>query len=188
MSPAPSRFAVFQALAAGQDVAQVRQQFGLSVEELQEIFQEAAKNYRQLEQGSWTLYSDGASRGNPGQAGAGIVLLDPAGEIRLQYGDYLGHATNNEAEYRALLLGLAKARELGLGRLEVKCDSELLVRQLNGIYRVKQPHLLKLWQEAQAALQRFSSWNIRHVPREMNSLADKMANRAIDRKGPVEVK
>jgi ribonuclease HI len=188
MSSAPSRFAVFQALAAGQDLVQVQQQFDLSAAELQKIFQEAAENYRELEQGTWTLFTDGASRGNPGQAGAGIVLIDPAGEIRLQYGDYLGIATNNEAEYRALILGLQKARELGLGKVEIRCDSELMVRQLNGSYRVKQPPLLRLWQEAQAALQRFAAHRIQHVPREMNSQADRMANRAIDRQGPVEVK
>jgi ribonuclease HI len=188
MSSGPSRFAIFQALAAGQDLMQVQQQFALRAAELQKIFQEVAGHYRELEQGTWTLFTDGASRGNPGQAGAGIILLDPAGEVRLQYGDYLGVATNNEAEYRALLLGLQKARELGLSKVEIRCDSELMVRQLNGSYRVKQPHLLKLWQEAQAELQRFAAHQIRHVPREMNSQADRMANRAIDRQGPVEVK
>jgi ribonuclease HI len=139
-----------------------------------------------LEQGTWTLYCDGASRGNPGPAGAGAVLADPRGEIRVRASQYLGVATNNVAEYRALLLGLQEARKLGVRKIRVFADSELLVRQLHGSYRVKAPHLLPLWQEASRELQKFEAHAVSHVPRQENSQADGLANLAIDRKPPTE--
>jgi ribonuclease HI len=182
MTEPTSKAAVFAALAQEPDLDRVRESFRLSPEELQDLFQEVAEHYRDLEQGTWTLYCDGASRGNPGPAGAGALLVDPLGEIRVQSGEYLGQTTNNVAEYRALLLGLKKAQDLGVRKLQVFADSELLVRQLNGSYRVKAPHLLPLWQAATKELQKFESHAISHVPREENSPADGLANRAIDRK------
>ena len=182
MADKTSKAAVFAALAQGPDLDRVRERFHLSREELQDLFKEVADRYRDLEQGTWTLYCDGASRGNPGPAGAGALLLDPLGQIRVQSGEYLGQTTNNVAEYRALLLGLKLAQDLGVRKLQVFADSELLVRQLNGSYRVKAPHLLPLWQAAQRELQKFEAHAISHVPREENSPADGLANRAIDRK------
>jgi ribonuclease HI len=179
-----SRADLFQALAQGESLDGIRRRFRLSPEELQELFREVADHYRKAEEGFWSLYSDGASRGNPGPAGAGFILLDPGGEIRAQAGHYLGVATNNVAEYRGLLLGLKAAHKLGILKLHVFSDSELLVRQLNGSYRVKAPHLLPLWREAQKELQKFQAHAITHVLREQNSGADALANRAIDRKSP----
>ncbi len=188
MAPLTSRAAVFAALAQGRDPDQVRRQFGLSEAGLRDLFQEAADYYRALEEGSWTLFCDGASRGNPGPAGAGAVLSDPGGEIRARLAEYLGLATNNVAEYRALLLGLKEALKLGVRKIRVLADSELMVRQLNGLYRVKAPHLLPLWQAAKKELQKFQTHAITHVPREENSQADTLANEAIDRKTANQVK
>ena len=181
-APPPSRAAVFAALAQGRDLDRVREGFGLTREELQALFKEAAEYYRGLEQGTWSLYCDGASRGNPGPAGAGAVLADPQGEIRARLTQYLEVTTNNVAEYQALLLGLKAARDLGVRRLRVFADSELLVRQLHGQYRVKAPHLLPLWRLAQNELQNFETYTISHVPRAENRLADELANQAIDQR------
>ncbi len=176
------RAAVFQALAAGRDLDEVREEFRLTPEQLRELFHDVADHFRDLEEGVWSLYCDGASRGNPGQAGAGAVLIDGCGDIRGQYGEYLGQATNNVAEYQALLLGLKMARQLGVKKMQVFADSELLVRQLNGQYRVKAPHLLPLYKAAQQALKAFEIHAITHVPREQNHLADRLANAAIDQR------
>jgi len=181
-APDPSRAAVFAALAQGRDLVLVREEFRLTREELQALFKEAAEYYRGLEQGTWSLYCDGASRGNPGPAGAGAVLADPQGEIRARLTQYLEVTTNNVAEYQALLLGLKAARDLGVRRLRVFADSELLVRQLNGQYRVKAPHLLPWWRLAQNELQNFETYTISHVPRAENRLADELANQAIDQR------
>jgi ribonuclease HI len=126
------------------------------------------------------LYTDGASRGNPGEAGAGIAILDEQGNELVSAGKYLGRCTNNEAEYRALLLGLAKCRELGKGRIKIHLDSELIVKQILGAYRVKHPNLIPLFQEATQRLSDFAWFSIRHVRREQNSRADQLANQAID--------
>jgi ribonuclease HI len=171
-------------LAEGDDLAQVRERFGLTQDQLQNIFQDAADYYYTQEEGVWSLYSDGASRGNPGQAGVGVVLVDPYGQIAVRNLEYLGQATNNVAEYRGLLLGLKMAKNLGIRKIKVYSDSELLVRQINGSYRVKKPHLLVLWQEAQRELQQFSAFEVIHVPRELNREADRLANEAIDQRTP----
>ena len=126
------------------------------------------------------LFSDGASRGNPGQAGAGIAVLDEEGYELVGTGKYLGHCTNNEAEYRALLFGLAKCGEFGRGKIKVHLDSELIVKQIRGDYRVKHPNLKPLFQEAMRKLSDFASFSITHVRREKNSRADELANQAID--------
>lgn len=126
------------------------------------------------------LYTDGAARGNPGPAAAGIVIEDDDGRMLWQEGRYLGETTNNVAEYRALLLGLQKASELGRGALVVRMDSELVVKQLEGSYRVKHPALIPLYRQALALCQSFQSWRAEHVPREQNSLADRLANQALD--------
>lgn len=135
-----------------------------------------------VEEGVWSLYCDGASRGNPGLAGAGVVLVAPHGEVRRLHKEFLGQTTNNVAEYRSLLLALKLARSLGIKRIRLYSDSELLVRQINGSYRVKQPHLLALWQEAQRGLRTFESFEVSHVPRELNHQADRLANQAIDQR------
>jgi ribonuclease HI len=127
-----------------------------------------------------TLRTDGASRGNPGPAGIGAVIeIDGTGE-QIELCAYIGEATNNVAEYRALLLALAEADKLSPASLTVRSDSELLVRQLNGEYRVKSSLLKPLYLEAVRRLRGFSSARILHVRREENAKADLLANRAID--------
>lgn len=126
------------------------------------------------------VYSDGAARGNPGPAGAGAVIVDPAGQVLARRGRFLGTTTNNVAEYKGLLLGLEAARELGAREIQVRADSQLLIRQLKGEYAVKHPGLKPLHAEALRLLGSFEKVDLEHVPREENKLADEMSNRAID--------
>lgn len=123
---------------------------------------------------------DGAARGNPGEAGCGAAIYDDTGAVVKELSRYLGHATNNVAEYEGLLLGLEALLELGRKKIVVQSDSQLLVRQLNGEYRVKDEKLKVLHQRALALLRQFDSYRILHVRREMNKLADRLANRGID--------
>jgi ribonuclease HI len=126
------------------------------------------------------LYTDGAARGNPGPAGAGAVIVNPDGHIVAKIGKFLGESTNNVAEYMGLILGLKRAKAMGIKELDVYSDSELLVRQLAGEYAVKADHLRPLHDEARALLGAFSTIQVRHIPREENAQADAMSNRAID--------
>jgi ribonuclease HI len=126
------------------------------------------------------LYTDGAARGNPGPAGAGAVILNPDGHIVAKIGKFLGESTNNVAEYMGLILGLKRAKAMGIKELEVYSDSELLVKQLAGEYQVKADHLRPLHDEAKVLLQGFSFIQVRHIAREENAQADAMSNRAID--------
>ncbi len=129
------------------------------------------------------LHVDGASRGNPGEAGFGVHVTAPDGsEVAGLFG-YLGKATNNVAEYQALLHGLRFALARGASSVEVFSDSELLVRQLEGRYRVKNAGLVPLHREAQGLLARFAKARVAHVPREKNRDADALANRALDERG-----
>jgi ribonuclease HI len=130
--------------------------------------------------GEWLLMVDGASRGNPGEAGSGAVIFDETGKTIRKLTRYLGRATNNVAEYEGLLMGLEEVLRLGGKRLRVESDSELLVRQLNGVYRVKDEKLSRLHQKAQALLRRLDAYRILHVRREQNRIADRLANQAID--------
>jgi ribonuclease HI len=126
---------------------------------------------------------DGGSRGNPGPAAIAAVVATPDGEIIEQRGERIGDATNNVAEYRALLLGLERARELGAKEVEVIGDSQLIVRQVNGEYRVKDEGLRPLHTKAQDALRDFDSWTVRDVRREDNEAADLLVNEALDSAG-----
>jgi ribonuclease HI len=126
------------------------------------------------------LFTDGAARGNPGPAGAGAVIISPEGHVVAKVGKYLGETTNNVAEYTGLILGLKRAKAMGLRELEVLADSELLVKQLSGEYQVKADHLRPLHDEARALIQGFDAIDVRHIPREENVAADEMSNRAID--------
>lgn len=127
-----------------------------------------------------TLFADGGSRGNPGPAASGAVLLDPAGELLEEIGAYLGVATNNVAEWTALILGLEAAAKRGIRRLAVRLDSELVVKQLRGEYRVKHEGLQPLHRRATQLLRAFGEVEIRHVPRKQNVLADRLVNRLLD--------
>ena len=128
----------------------------------------------------WLLTVDGAARGNPGEAGCGAVIYDENGTVVKELSRYLGRATNNVAEYEGLLMGLEALLQLGQKDIVVQSDSELMVRQLNGEYRVKDAKLKTLFDRAQHLLRQFRSYRILHVRREMNKLADRLANLGID--------
>lgn len=125
------------------------------------------------------LFIDGASRGNPGPAALGAVVQDGRGRAVAEIGEYLGETTNNVAEYQGLLRALREARTRGADEIEVFADSDLLVRQIKGTYRVKSPNLIPLHQQALGALAGFRQWRIAHIPRGRNAEADALANRAI---------
>src|SRR5262245_4085111 len=132
------------------------------------------------EQAEWLLMVDGAARGNPGEAGCGAVICDDGGRVVKELSRYLGRTTNNVAEYEGLLMGLEALIELGRKKIRVQSDSQLLVRQLNGEYRVKDEKLKLLYQRARTLLRQFDCYRILHVYREMNKVADRLANRGID--------
>jgi ribonuclease HI len=123
---------------------------------------------------------DGGARGNPGPAAIGAVVQSADGEILEERGERIGTATNNVAEYRALLLGIERAAELGASELELIGDSELIVRQVKGEYKVKDSTLRELHGEVKRALRPFEGWSIRHVRREQNAEADRLVNEALD--------
>jgi probable phosphoglycerate mutase len=127
-----------------------------------------------------TLFADGGSRGNPGPAASGAVLFADDGTSLAEVGEFLGVATNNVAEWKALLAGLAKARELGIDEIAIRMDSELVVRQVTGVYRVKHADLIPLATRAKSLLRDFRSVDIRHVPRKENTAADAVVNQVLD--------
>ncbi|HWO16919.1 MAG TPA: ribonuclease HI family protein [Solirubrobacterales bacterium] len=123
---------------------------------------------------------DGGARGNPGPAAIAAVVQDADGQVLQEKGEKIGRATNNVAEYRALLLGIEMAAALGASELELVGDSELIVRQVEGKYKVKDAALRNLHTEVKRALEPFESWSIRHVRREHNAEADRLVNEALD--------
>jgi site-specific DNA-methyltransferase (adenine-specific) len=129
-----------------------------------------------------TIHTDGACKGNPGDAGVGVVIKDETGTIIREIAEYIGRTTNNEAEYIALLVGLREAVLLEASEVLVKTDSELMARQLNGQYQVKSPKLINLYQEAVDVLRGFKKARIVHVMREENSRADALANEGVKKK------
>jgi ribonuclease HI len=126
------------------------------------------------------VHVDGGARGNPGPAAAACVITAPDGQLVDERAQLLGNVTNNVAEYRAVLLGLARARELGADEVEVIGDSELIAKQIQGLYKVKHPSMRPLYLEAMEALRAFDSWSIRTVPRAQNAEADALVNQALD--------
>ncbi len=126
------------------------------------------------------LRTDGASRGNPGPAAAGIVIKNEKGKTVAEFGARLGNMTNNEAEYRALLLGIERAVKLGATALVIQLDSELLIRQLEGQYRVRAGNLKPLHERTKRALANFPHVALAHVPRILNRRADELANEVLD--------
>jgi ribonuclease HI len=129
---------------------------------------------------------DGGARGNPGPAGFGVVVRDAAdGQELLTYGKFIGNATNNVAEYSGLIAGLTKALELSATSADVYGDSELVIKQMKGEYRVKNEGLRPLYEKATQLSRKFAGVKFTHVRREQNKLADKLYNRAIDKKGEV---
>jgi ribonuclease HI len=126
------------------------------------------------------VHVDGGSRGNPGPAAAASVVSTPAGEVLDEASELLGIVSNNVAEYRALLLGLARARAVGAEEVEVVNDSELIAKQVQGLYKVKHAAMRPLHGEAMSALRGFQTWRIRTVPRAQNAHADALVNAALD--------
>ena len=132
--------------------------------------------------GGWfTAHCDGGSRGNPGPAGYGAVIEDASGQVAARLSEFLGRQTNNYAEYKGLLAVLAWAVDHGVRRLRVVSDSELMVRQMKGIYKVKNPGLRPLWEEAQRLARQLDAFEMRHTLRGGNKEADQLANDAMDK-------
>jgi ribonuclease HI len=133
------------------------------------------------------IHVDGGSRGNPGPAGAGVVIRDEGGRLIYEAGYFLGRQTNNEAEYHALIRALERAGRRGNDAVAIHSDSELLVRQLTGDYQVKSARLAPLYHQVQVLLVRTARWSVRHVRREQNTRADELANLAMDKRRDVVV-
>ncbi len=129
------------------------------------------------------IYTDGGARGNPGPAGIGVLILDEKANVVAEISKYIGEATNNQAEYKALLAGLTKAKELGALEVEVFLDSELVVKQLNREYRVKDKDLAPLFVSVYNLILGFKKIIFKHIFREKNELADKLVNLALDKAG-----
>src|SRR4030042_1815318 len=125
------------------------------------------------------LYVDGSCSGNPGEGGAGVVVKDEHGKTIAYFKEYLGMVTNNRAEYQALILGLREALRLGIREVEVNLDSELVVNQVNGMYRVRDAQLKTLEEEVRRLLGRYSRWVVQYIPRENNREADRLAREAV---------
>jgi ribonuclease HI len=128
-----------------------------------------------------TAHVDGGARGNPGPAGYGVAIQDASGHSVAELSEYLGHHTNNYAEYQGLLAALRYAAENQIKALKVVSDSELMVRQIKGIYKVRHPELRKLYDQAQQLMRKLEYFEIRHALREHNQTADRLANEAMDR-------
>lgn len=134
---------------------------------------------------SATAWIDGASRGNPGPSGIGIVIQDERGKTLLEISEYIGeNLTNNQAEYHALVRALETSRERGIDEVEIRSDSQLLVRQMNGRYRVDSENLKDLHRRASELESGFKGVTYKHVSRDKNEAADRLANESINRKGP----
>ena len=129
------------------------------------------------------IHTDGASRGNPGKAGIGILIRNKDGQEVEEISEYIGETTNNVAEYKALITAARRALEFGAKDVVFKLDSELVVKQIYHKYSVKSPHLIPLYRELQDMLRKFRKWEVIHVPRGENSRADALANMGIDSTG-----
>ena len=135
----------------------------------------------------YIIYSDGGSRGNPGEAAIGVVIEEEGTTLKKEYSEYLGRATNNEAEYKAAIFGLRKLKQLVGGeklksaQVEVRVDSELLERQINGHYKVMEPELQKLFIELWNLRLDFSDIKFKHILRGKNAKADRLVNAALDK-------
>lgn len=127
-----------------------------------------------------TLYTDGGSRNNPGPAATGIVIKDATGKVLAAYGEYLGHQTNNYAEYSAMISALKKAHELGATEVDCIADSKLVIEQLKRNWKVKEPTLQKLWLLAWNELQKFKKYSLAHTLRAGNKAADAEVNKILD--------
>ena len=128
-----------------------------------------------------TIYVDGASRGNPGPAAVGVVIKDEKGITTLKASSSIGRATNNQAEYTALIMALQEAKRLRASHVEIRTDSQLMAQQITGNYRVRNAHIRPLFEQAMQLLTTFQHCSIHHIPRDLNSEADALANEALDK-------
>jgi ribonuclease HI len=128
---------------------------------------------------AFLLRTDGGARPNPGPASVGIEIKSVDGKFAKEISRDIGHATNNEAEYRALIMGLQELVELGAAHVNIEMDSQLVVRQVNGQYRVKKEELKPLYNEVKGFLKKFTSYTLEHIPREKNTVADALASKAL---------
>ncbi len=192
--PLPTEETVLAHLAQTLSVTKTLKRFpSLTLQNLQEILERCALRAGKggeeravapggARGGEFSIHTDGASRGNPGEAGVGIVIADDRGKTVKEIKQYLGMATNNVAEYRAVLVGLEKTFALGAESVIINLDSELVARQITGDYKVREAHLKPLHGQVLALLKNFAKYRVRHVPREQNRRADQLANEAIDQK------
>jgi ribonuclease HI len=127
-----------------------------------------------------TIFADGGSRGNPGPAASGAVVTDESGTVVREIGTFLGTTTNNVAEWTGLISGVEAALELGADEIVIRLDSELVIKQLTGVYRVKHPNMIPLHTKAKALLKKFRHVDIKHVPRRQNAAADAVVNAVLD--------
>ena len=173
---------VLRKIANDHHLSQVAEEEGCSRADLKEALVALADKIEQ-ETGVdiVTLAVDGAARGNPGPAGAGAALLDSQGRSLAEKTMYLGKATNNEAEYQALVMGLNLALEREHLRILIQTDSELMAKQITGEYKIKEPRLKIYFTQAHSLLEKFQKWEIKAVPRAENRLADRLSNIAIDK-------
>ena len=175
---------VLYTLADTLDLEAALKKHNLHSEDLKAVLLRAASLMAELEKPPsqdevFTIHTDGASRGNPGPAGAGVMIYK--GDKMVEgLAQYLGRKTNNQAEYNALIMGLERAAELGATKVVARTDSELMVMQIKGVYKVKNPRLKKLFARVSELINKFDSFEIEHVYREENWKADQLANRAID--------
>ena len=173
---------LWRSLVEKLDPRELAQKLAVSEGEVRELIRQLTELVEQ----HWStseacvLYVDGASRGNPGPSGLGIVVRDPKSGRTVKEYAFIGTATNNVAEYKALIRGLEKVRDLGYRRVEVRTDSELLVKQVTGLYRVKSPDLIPLWERVRELVEGFDGVELKHVPRDENREADLLSNQAID--------
>lgn len=195
-SSPPSAETVLRHLAKTLSVSKTLKRFSsLNAQDLRDILEKSAERAREKTEADQALperkrkvteeffiYTDGASRGNPGEAGVGAVIADARGRTVKELKCFLGIATNNVAEYRAVILALEKALQLGAVSVNVNLDSELVVRQLRGEYRVREPNLKILHRQTLEILNRFLKYSIHYIPREENRRADQLANEAIDQR------
>ncbi|MDZ7374766.1 MAG: ribonuclease HI family protein [candidate division KSB1 bacterium] len=178
----PGLLRLWRGFAQSVDIDAIASKMGCGRQEVESLLgaveELLARNWG--EERRCTIFVDGASRGNPGPSGIGVVIRDEEGEREWRVSEFIGEATNNVAEYRALLCGLRKAMELACTEVEVRSDSELLVKQLDGRYRVRDPKLVPLWKEAVTLMSQFRAVKIVHIPREENREADRLSVLAID--------
>ncbi len=177
--------AVLESLAEGLSVEKVLERYpDWTADDVKRLLQEVARFYpldgSEVPKDTIFVYIDGASRGNPGEAGYGVVFLDAEGGTLRELSGYLGEATNNVAEYEALIAALEEALKRDWRKIRIFADSELLVRQLSGAYRVKNPVLKELYSKGLALCGSLEYWSVEHVGRDSNVRADQLANQAID--------